>query len=474
MNETLSKPLSDAYDIDAFEKVGHQLIDFLGQHLRKCKEGNSKVITYVEPEDEYAYWADYEMESPMGFYEDLISRTIHTHHRRYIGHQVSAPALISSLSGLVSELLNAGMGIYEMGAAATALEKIVIQKFCQKVGFGEEEGDGFLTSGGTLANLTALLAARASLGENQTGREVILESDQAHFCIDRAAMTMGMNTDQVVKIPSTADYTIDIDKLKKSIFSAQESDQKIMAIVGCACSTSTGSYDDLEALADLCEEHDIWLHVDGAHGGAAAWSEKYSHVVSGMSRAQSVIIDAHKMMMTPALATAVLFKQPSDSYKALSIKADYLWKRSDGEWYLLAKRTYETTKLMMSVKIYSLLKMHGHQVIDDFVTRQYDYTRYFANEVAKKDNLELAHQPMSNIVCFRYLPDGRADANEVNNLIRAKLLESGVYYIVQTVLHEKTYLRITIMSPFTEKNDLDHLINLTFSTGKQVEKSLNQ
>jgi len=472
MNENLSKPLNEAYDIDAFEKVGHQLIDFLGQHLRKCKEGSNKVITYVEPEDEYAYWLDYEMESPMGFYEDLVSRTIHTHHRRYIGHQVAAPALMSSLSGLVSELLNAGMGIYEMGAAATALEKIVIQEFCQKVGFSEEQGDGFLTSGGTLANLTALLAARASLGEYPSGSEVILVSDQAHFCIDRAAMTMGMSTDQVIKIRTTADYTIDIAMLEESISSAQKSGQKIMAIVGCACSTSTGSYDDLEALADLCEKHSIWLHVDGAHGGAAAWSKKYRHVISGISRAQSIIIDAHKMMMTPALATAVLFKQPSDSYKALSIKADYLWKRSDGEWYLLAKRTYETTKLMMSVKIYSLLKMYGHKVIDDFVTKQYDHARYFADEIIKKDNFELAHQPMANIVCFRYLPDDDEDANEVNNLIRAKLLESGEYYIVQTVLHEKIYLRITIMSPFTEQNDLDNLINLTFLTGKQVQKAL--
>ncbi len=472
MNEQLPKSLRDAYDIDAFEKVGHELIDFLGQHLRKCKDGSERVIKYVPPEEEYDYWANYEMESPMGLFQDLVDRTIHTHHRRYIGHQVSAPAFIPSLSGLLSELLNAGMGIYEMGAAATAIEKIVIQAFCSQIGYKDGEGDGFLTSGGTLANLTALLAARASLGAHTPGKEVLLVSDQAHFCIDRAAMTMGMSTDQVIKIPTTADFTIDIAALEKAISRIEASDQQIMAIIGCACSTSTGSYDEISALAGLCETRDIWLHIDGAHGGAAAWSDKYGHLVSGISRAQSVIIDAHKMMMTPALATAVLFKKPDDSYKALSIKADYLWKRSEGEWYLLAKRTYETTKLMMSIKIYALIKMQGHEVIGDFVTRQYDYARYFADQVSSHSHLELGHPPMSNIVCFRYRPDVDVDINQTNNLIRERLLGDGVFYIVQTMLHENTYLRITIMSPYTQKSDLDELIELVFTTGNQVQQVL--
>ncbi len=468
MKDNLPLTVDAAYDIDTFEKVGHQLIDFLGDHLRKCKEGKEKVINYVDPEEEYKYWAAYEMQAPMQFFGDIVERTIHTHHKKYIGHQVAAPALLPALSGLISELLNAGMGIYEMGAAATAIEKIVIEEFCEKVGY-EDQGAGFLTSGGTLANLTALLAARASLDTYQSGEEVILVSDQAHFCIDRAAMTMGMKPDQVIKIKSAADFTMDINELRQSISTVKNAGKKVMAVVGCACSTSTGSYDNIDALADLCEAYGIWLHIDGAHGGAVAWSSKYGYLVAGLSRAQSVIIDAHKMMMTPALATAVLFKQSEDSYKALAIKADYLWKRSEGEWYLLAKRTYETTKLMMSIKIYSLIKMYGHKVIDDFVTRQYDLAQYFAQLITSSSHLELGHHPMSNIVCFRYVTKPTQDVNNINNLIRENLLKIGEYYIVQTVLRGDVYLRVTIMSPYTDKSDLEGLVAIIESTGKMIE-----
>jgi len=466
MNDTLSNTLQEAYDVDTFRQTGHQLVDLLADHLRKCKDGEGPVINYIAPEEEYQYWKSYKMDSLEGFYQDLLSRTIHTHHRRYIGHQVAAPAYVPALSGLLSELLNAGMGIYEMGAAATALERIVVREFCQKVGYDDAQGDGFLTSGGTLANLTALLAARASLSKDLPGKPVILVSDQAHFCIDRAAMTMGMKEEQVIKIKTQEDFTVDLKKLEEEILTVKEVGNHILAVVGCACSTSTGSYDDIEALADICEKHKIWLHVDGAHGGAAAWSQKYSY----LTRAQSIIIDAHKMMMTPALATAVLFKEPSDSYKALATKAEYLWEESEREWYLLAKRTYETTKLMMSIKVYSLIKAYGHEVIDEYVTRQYDLAKYFAQEISKTPSLELAHEPMANIVCFRYISDSDVKSNELNKFIRQSLLEDGDYYIVQTVLHEKTYLRVTIMSPYTTKQDLNELIALIINKGQNINK----
>lgn len=469
MDDAFSPSLEAAFDIDRFRSIGHELIDVLADHLRKCKEGADKVIDYRDPEEEYNFWSSYEMSSPQALFSDIISRTIHTHHRRYIGHQVAAPAYIPALSGLVSELLNAGMGIYEMGAAATAIERVVIEEFCRKIGYTNDEGDGFLTSGGTLANLTALLAARAYLPSDRAGTDIIIVSDQAHFCIDRAAKAMGMKSTQVIKVQSDEQYRVDLSALRAAIGLCVNKGDNILAVVGCACSTSTGSYDDLVRIGELCNLHNIWFHVDGAHGGAAAWSSKYMERVRGIHLADSIIIDAHKMMMTPALATAVLFKRPSDSYKALAIKAEYLWEQSAAEWYMLAKRTYETTKLMMSIKIFSLIQSHGHQVIDDYVTRQYDLAHYFAAQVDSSPQLELAHIPMANIVCFRYLSRQVDDLDRCNMKIRSRLVERGGFYIVQTVLSEEVYLRITIMSPYTEKKDLDQLISEVIHLGHELD-----
>ena len=448
--------LDEAYDIEKFRDQGHQLIDQLADHLAATQKGDDKVVRYKEsPDAELTRWQNYKFESLDQFFKDVLSSNMQVHHRRYIGHQVSAPAPVSALAGLLSEFANCGMGVYEMSAGGTAIERIVVQEFCKAVGYDMDSSDGVLTSGGTLANLTGLLAARADYLTKHPGkRPYILVSEQAHFCVDRGAMTMGLSNDQVVKIDTTEDYSIDIVQLENHINEIIKSGGHVLTVVACACTTSTGSYDDLEAIADICERHNIWMHVDGAHGGAAVFSKKYRSICAHIERADSIIIDAHKMMLTPALATAVLFKKKKNSYRTFAIEADYLFEKNDEEWYNLAKRTYETTKYMMCIKIYALFKHHGLELIEEYVTRQYDLTRGYADYLNAQSDFEIAHKPMSNILCFRYAPHKSGDLNELNTIIRKQLLENGDFYIVQTVLNGNLYLRVTIMSPYTDMSDL--------------------
>ena len=454
--------LEEAFDVKDFRNQGHQLIDQLADHLAAAQKGDHKVVQYnVSPEAELSRWRDYKFESLGQFFGDILSSNMQVHHRRYIGHQVSAPAPVSALAGLLSEFANCGMGVYEMSAGGTAIEKIVVQEFCKAVGYDMDSSDGVLTSGGTLANLTGLLAARADyLTKHPHKRPYILVSNQAHFCVDRGAMTMGLKSDQVVKINTTDDFKIDTSQLENSINQIIKSGGHIMAIVACACTTSTGSYDDLKTIANICERHNIWMHVDGAHGGAAVFSKRYKSICAHIERADSIIIDAHKMMLTPALATAVLFKKKKDSYRTFAIEADYLFEKNDEEWYNLAKRTYETTKYMMCIKIYALFKYHGLELIDEYVTRQYDLTRKFAAHLKEQADFEIAHEPMSNILCFRYTPKESSHLNELNTAIRKQLLEKGDFYIVQTTLNGDLYLRVTIMSPYTSMEDLKELLSV--------------
>jgi len=452
--------VNSVYDFASFREIGHRLVDELYDHMVDMKEGRGTVLDLVDPEEEYNYWSQYEIEDPVDFFKTIISRNIRLHHRRYVGHQVSAPAPLSALAGLTSELLNEGMGIYEMGAAATAIERVVVKTFCKKVGYDPSLSDGVLSSGGTLANLISLLAARSVFRQRhrQQSSGYILVSEQAHFCIDRAAMTMGLDMDKVIKIETDPDYRIDTGSLESAVQEILNRGEHIMAIVACACTTATGSYDDLNAIADMCERHSIWMHVDGAHGGAALFSSKYRDVCSGVSRAQSVIIDAHKMMMTPALATAVLFQSSDDSYRALATEASYLFEHSDQEWHNLTKRTYETTKYMMSIKIFLIMKYHGLEAIDAFVTRQYDLTRRFADYVKTLPDFAIAHEPMSNILCFRYTGADKKSLDLINIDIRKLSVAEGRFYIVQTKLASTLYLRVTLMNPHTNLDDLIELI----------------
>ena len=460
MNKTISTSLLDrAYDSKDFKQVGHDLIEVLSEHLGSCQSGDQRTLEFIEPEQEISFWNNYDVEDPIQFFKDVVSRSIHVHHRKYIGHQVAPPLPLAALAGLVSELLNDGMGIYEMGSAATAIERIVIAQFAECIGYEKQEADGFLTSGGTLANLTALLGARNRYYENHHSPPLILVSEQAHFCIERAAMTMGFQTQQVVKIPTDDNFCIDIKLLEDHIKKFHAEGRNIMAIVGCSCTTSTGSYDDLMAIGRLCKNHNIWMHVDGAHGGAAVFSKEYKSLCKGIEFADSVIIDAHKMMMCPALATAVVFKRGKDSYKALAIDAAYLFHEQEGDWYNLAKRTYETTKFMMSIKIFLIMNYYGLELIDQYVSRQYSLARQFAQFVQKRKHFAIGHDPMSNIVCFRYINNTSRELNQLNAEIRKQLLLDGEFYIVQTNLNGKIYLRITIMSPYTTVDELHQLLD---------------
>ena len=457
-----------AYSAEDFRKMGHQMIDQLADHLHTSIEGKSqRVIDWQIPEDEHLFWRNFmENGNPDDITQNLIQRCIHIHHPRYMGHQISPVVPITGLTNLLSAVLNNGMGIFEMGAAPTAMERVVTDMLCQIIGFDSSAG-GFITSGGTLANLTALLSARQNfirknnLDPDAPGKLGVLVSEEAHYCVDRAVKIMGMGSSGIISVPVDDQFCLRTELLESSLEEAGKSGIQVIAVIGSAPSTAAGIYDDLDFMASFAERHGIWFHVDGAHGGAAIFSSKYKSLLKGVEKADSVVIDGHKMMMMPAITTALLFKDRKNSHLTFKQKADYLLEESEEEdWYNLAKRTFECTKHMMCLHWYTLLKIHGNTLFDDFVTRLYDLAREFGEIIKSDPDFELAVEPMSNILCFRYLGSSSesTDLNENNKKLRQKILEDGTYYIVQTKLRDIHYLRTTIMNPFTTIEDFQGLL----------------
>lgn len=460
--------LKQAFSPDDFRRFGHELIDLLANHLTHVEAGNGKTIPWQEPADSLAYWEqDAEqpsLQNPNELFKNIIERSTNLHHTRYMGHQVAAPAPLAALAGLVVNLLNNGMAVYEMGMVSNPLEKIVTDLLARRIGYNANS-TGFLTSGGTLANLTALLTARAvkvneDVWENGTkSRLAVMVSEEAHYCIDRAARIMGLGTEGIIKVPVNERFQIRTDLLESLYQQAQEQGLQVFCVVGSACSTSTGAYDNLGIMADFCQRHDLWFHVDGAHGGAVVFSEKYKHLVNGIKQADSVIVDFHKLLLTPALATAVVYQRNEDAYQTFHQKAQYLWaNQASHEWFNSGKRTFECTKLMMSVKIYTLLRTYGETLFAENVDTLYDLARTFADLIRSNPDFELAIEPESNIVCFRYVGNKTLNLNELNSQIRRKLLEQGDFYIVQTTLSEQLYLRVSLMNPLTTIEDLNTLL----------------
>lgn len=462
----MSSLLHQAFNPENFRENAHQLVDLLADYLENSqKQAYSDVIPFKDPQENLEFWeADYANNDGniLNFYKNVVDKSVHLHHPNYIGHQVPPPVPIAALSGMLTGLLNNGMAVYEMGLVSNPLERITSQILAKRIGF-DKNSSGLLTSGGTLANLTALLAARAKFTdvweEGTTEKLAVMVSDEAHYCIDRAARIMGMGSVGIIKVPTNERFQMKTELLEKYHSEATGNGFRVIAIIGSACSTSTGSYDNLEEISLFAQQKNIWFHVDGAHGCAVVFSEKYRHKVKGIEMADSVVIDWHKMLMTPALATAVIFKNDDDSYKTFQQKAQYLWANQHSkDWFNSGKRTFECTKLMMSVKIYSIIKAYGEEIFTENVDYLHDLAKEFANLVEENPNFELALQPESNIVCFRKLSSNNEDLNVLNSKIREKLLADCSFYIVQTTLRNQLYLRVSIMNPLTKIKDLKQLL----------------
>lgn len=461
--------LDKAYDPENFRLKGHELVDLLADYLAEARRGDSNmpVLPNRDPEEMFrkyrALLTDEPELSVHDFFGEVLNDCNHIHHPRYVGHQVCAPAPLGAVAGLAATLLNNGSAVFEMGPANTAMERVVLKLTAEALGY-PDGADGVMTSGGSLGNLTALLGARKAKSDPEDPRPMaFLVSEASHYSNQKSLRIMGFEDRAIIPVAVDEVYRIDPGALEPTIAKAEQQGFRVIGMIANACTTGTGTYDDLPRLADFCRQRDLWLHVDGAHGVAPIFSERYRNLLKGIDQADSVVIDYHKMLLAPGLITAVLFRNGSDSYRTFAEKASYLWSREDEkEWFNFSKRTIECTKLMMGLKVFTVLKAYGAGLYSEYVDKVYGLAREFAELIRRTPGFELAQEPESNIVCFRLVVPGLApeELDNLNARIRQRIVESGEYYIVQVQLKKGLFLRTALMNPFTGLDDLKRLLEL--------------
>lgn len=479
--------LSNTYDSEEFRKYGHELIDILADYLGdSTSRSDTPVLNYREPDDlvkEYDFDAPSNRDLPLdGFIRKVISDMNHMHHPRFVGHQNSPPLTAGVIAQMCTTLLNNGVAVYEMGPASMAAERNVIRYFSKLIGFGEN-ADGIFTHGGSAGNLTGLLAARQAMSDYNIWEEGvrhdrpvgIIVSDQSHYSISRNAKVIGLGGGSVIRIPYDSRYAMRTDLLGETLRKATDKGIRVICVAANACSTATGTYDNLEEIAAFCRENRLWFHVDGAHGLGVLFSEKYRHLARGLEHADSVVIDFHKMLLTPGLNTMVIFRDGRRSYETFAQKAGYLFEKHDGnEWYNSARRTLECTKSGLGIVAWAVIKYYGGEALGRYIDSRHDLARRFGDAIVKTAEMELAVTPESNIVCFRYAPKGTGDErlNELNRLIRKAVVQSGEFYLVQTELDGAIWLRTSLMNAMTDDSDLERLIVAVKRHGKEIARKL--
>jgi L-2,4-diaminobutyrate decarboxylase len=486
MNRLESK-IPSPFNPEDFRKEGHTLVDTLSNYLMDALSGKEMPVLPWNDPDRLAEFFSFdsaggEQESLNAFIRRIIDNSIHIHHPHYIGHQVTSPLPAAVLVQFCTTLLNNGAAIYEMGPVNMAMEKNVVKKFATLIGY-DRESDGIFTHGGTAGNLTAMLAARQAktdyniweAGVNEKSRPGYIISEQAHYSIGRNVKIMGLGDSSIVKIPVDSHYRMRTDLLEEIKHEAENKGVRIISVVGSSCSTATGSYDDLEAVADFCEKYDLWMHVDGAHGMGVLFSEKYKGLIKGIERADSVVIDFHKMLLVPALNTLVMFRHGERSFEIFAQKASYLFQKSQKNvWYNSAIRTIECTKSALGIIAYTALKYYGKEYYREYIDSRYDLAAAFSKLIRADSRLQLTVEPESNIICFRFAPDGYNDLklNKINSEIRDRIIKEGSFYIVQAELDGKIWLRLTIINPVTSLDDLKALMDRIIKAGEETGEKI--
>ena len=401
-------------------------------------------------------------------------------HPMYMGHQVSAPLAAAVWTEPLIGALNQSVAVWEMSPVATMVEHRVVRWLADLAGFGPGAG-GTLTSGGTEATFTALLAARNTVvpdaWENGVGADppVVVYGEHAHYAVSRAVGELGLGMRSAVPVRSRG-FRMDTDALRETLDALERSGHRVMAVVATAGSTATGSFDDLEAVGGLCDERGIWLHVDGAHGASALLSAEHRHRLAGLSRARTIAWDPHKGMLLPLSAGMVLARDERDLERAFAQKAPYLFHGGADERVIdQGVRSFQCSRRADALKLWVALQRYGAEGIGRVYGHLCSVARSLWEEIRGRADFEALHEPESNILCFRYRGDGSLDAERLdalNRAVRPAYNRSGDGWITATVLEGRPVLRVTVMNPRTTADHALAMLDGVAAEAARVEAGL--
>ncbi|MFL5483003.1 MAG: pyridoxal phosphate-dependent decarboxylase family protein [Gemmatimonadaceae bacterium] len=382
------------------------------------------------------------------------------YHPMYMGHQTSAPLPIGIWMESIIGALNQSLAVWEMSPTASMIEHQIVAWLSRLAGYEAGSG-GTMTSGGTEANFTALLAARNSAlpnaWEEGVGADppVVVYGEHAHYAVTRAIGQLGLGRKHGIPVASR-NYKVDIDLLRSTLERLRAEGKGVMAVVATAGTTATGSFDDLESVGAMCDELGIWFHVDGAHGASALLSAHPPRALNGLRHTRSLAWDPHKMMLLPLAAGMVLTRNEADLERAFAQQAPYLFHdRKSTRVIDQGIRSFQCSRRADVLKLWAVIQRFGSSGLGQLHDHLCKTARLLYDEIKERNDFEALHEPESNILCFRYLGRGgelrskpeRVDA--LNRELRPRYNKNGTGWITATVLEGRPVLRVTMMNPRT-------------------------
>jgi len=477
----------DPDDWESMKSLGHRMVDDMVEYLKSVGERPVWQHAPDEVKEHFKSSVPLESQSPEEIYEEfrtyVLPYPIGNIHPRFWGWVIGTGTVFGAFAEFLASAMNTNTGGVDYHSA-NYVEKQVIDWFKELLGF-PNTASGLLTSGCSAANLIGLAVARntkAGFDLRQKGiqadqsKMVLYASDEAHSSVQKAVELLGMGSDSLRLIPVNDAFQIDVQALESLIARDRSDGFKPICVVGTAGTTNTGAVDDLNALADICHENDLWFHVDGAFGAWAVLSPHAKELVRGMERADSLAFDLHKWMYMPYEIACVLVAHEEEHRGAFSLTPHYL---SHGEgrrgmtggdlpWF--SDYGFQLSRGFRALKAWMSIKEHGIRKYGRLIQQNIDQARYLADLIEKTAELELMAPVTLNVVCFRFRRDGMDGSalDGLNRQILVELQERGIAAPSGTTIRSRYVIHIAITNHRSSREDFNLLVREAVRIGNEL------
>ncbi|MCZ6656017.1 MAG: aminotransferase class V-fold PLP-dependent enzyme [Gammaproteobacteria bacterium] len=376
----------------------------------------------------------------------------------FMGYVPGGGLLHAGVADLVANALNRYIGVARIAPALSQMEASVISWFCEIMGY-PTSARGFLTSGGSLANLSAVVTARHTKLGDDFSRGVIYVSDQVHHCIDKAARIAGFADTQLRVLPTDSRFRLDAETVADAIEQDRAQGLEPFLLIASAGTTNTGAVDPLDALADLADEEDLWFHVDGAYGGFFRMTERGKAILRGIERADSVVLDPHKSLFLPYGTGALLVRNGQHLKATHSSAADYLPDLQDHDEVVdFCEISPELTRPFRGLRVWLPMKMHGIDAFRDCLDEKLDLANWIQEQIAVLPDIELVAKADLSILAFVVKGSDRHSMNtRTRNLIEF-INQKNRVHLTGTRIDGTFAIRIAVVSYRTHLDRMEMLL----------------
>ena len=448
-----------ALPLEEMRSFGYRVVDLLADHFANmerepvgAKAESAKIISLFSGEPSERGRDPHELLAQLE--REVFPNNLHVDHPRFFAFVPGPNNFVSTMADALAAGFNVFNGTWLGGSAAAALELGVVRWFCQICGLPAAAG-GLFVSGGSVANMTALVAARHALLQDRVEGATVYFSDQTHSSVERALRVIGFAPGQVRKLASDQNFRLPLDALREAIAEDRAKGLRPFCVIANAGTTNTGAVDPLPELAEIAAAEKLWLHIDGAFGAAAVLAERGRTALRGLERADSISLDPHKWLFQSFECGCVLVRDAALLKSAFQIKPDYLRDvHRDIAEVNPCDYGIQLTRSFRALKVWLSTETFGVAAFRQAITRGFELAEFAERELRARGGWEILSPAQMATVCFRFGSDDALQTQLVDVMLR-----DGYALLTSTTLKGATALRLCTINPRTTEEDIVETVN---------------